>query len=75
VSEASAEWVQQGQTPFSIQAFPVSYPSEEAGNQVWISPDAAVWAWNFGVSTPTGRTDLRSGPGEVLGLGESDNLD
>ena len=37
---------------------PASYLGEEAGNQVWISPNAAGWEWNLDASTATGRRDL-----------------
>jgi uncharacterized protein (TIGR03118 family) len=44
--------------PVSIEAIPASYLGEEAGNQVWISPNAAGWGWDVGASTPTGRMEL-----------------
>jgi uncharacterized protein (TIGR03118 family) len=75
---AAAQSAQLRQVPVSIQALPASYPGEEAGNQVWISPDAAGRGWSPGASTRTGRMDLRSvlghKVGHVLGLEDSDNL-
>jgi uncharacterized protein (TIGR03118 family) len=50
---------QQRQT-VTIDVLPASYLRDEAGNQVWISPNAAGLGWDFGVSTPTDRMDLRS---------------
>jgi hypothetical protein len=44
--------------PVSIEALPALDLGEEAGNQVWISPDAAAWGWDLGASTPP-RMDLR----------------
>jgi uncharacterized protein (TIGR03118 family) len=88
VQQALADWQSAGATPAQlaqlrqvpvfIQTLPASYLGEEAGNQVWISPNAAGWGWNLGASTPTGRMDLRSVLdhefGHVLGLQDSDNL-
>jgi uncharacterized protein (TIGR03118 family) len=76
--EAAAPSAQLRQVAVSIQALPVSYLGGEAGNQVWISPNAAGWAWNVGAPAPTAGPDLRSVPdhavGHVLGLADSDNL-
>jgi uncharacterized protein (TIGR03118 family) len=88
VQQALADWQSAGgtaaqlaqlrQAPVSIQALPATYLGEEAGNQVWISPDAAGWGWNLGASTPADRMDLRSVLdhefGHVLGLGDGDDL-
>jgi uncharacterized protein (TIGR03118 family) len=87
VHQALADWQSGGATaaqlahlrqmPVSVQALPASDLGEEAGNQVWISPNAAGWGWNAGESTPTGRMDLRSVLdhefGHALGLGDSGN--
>jgi hypothetical protein len=87
VQQALADWQSAGataaqmarlrQAPVSIQVLPASYLGEEAGGQVWISPNAAGWGWNLGASTP-GRMDLRSVLdhefGHVLGLQDCDNL-
>jgi uncharacterized protein (TIGR03118 family) len=73
----AAQLAQLRQVSVSIQALPGLYLGEEAGNQVWISPDAAGWGWNLGARAPTGRMDLRSVLdrefGHVLGLEDSDN--
>jgi hypothetical protein len=67
---------QPGQAPFSIQALPASYQGEEAGSQVWISPDAAGWGWSVGTSMSTGRVDpgsvLDHGSGRVVAQEDSD---
>jgi uncharacterized protein (TIGR03118 family) len=55
----TAQLAQLRQVPVSIEALYASDLGEEAGNQVWISPDAAGWGWELGASTPTGRMDLR----------------
>jgi hypothetical protein len=36
------------QGPVSIEALPASNLVEEAGNLVWISPDAVAWGWDLG---------------------------
>jgi hypothetical protein len=56
---APAQSAQLPQALVSIGALPASDLGEQAGNQVWISPDSAAWGWDLGVSTPTGRMDLR----------------
>ena len=55
----AAQWAQPRQVPVSMGALPASYLGEEAGNQVWISPNAAGWGWNLDASTPSGGMDLR----------------
>jgi prepilin-type processing-associated H-X9-DG protein len=74
----AAQLAQLRQVPVSIQALPAWYLGEEAGNQVWISPNAAGWGWNLSASTSTGRMDLHSALdhefGHVLGLEDSDNF-
>jgi hypothetical protein len=70
VQQALAEWQSAGATAaqlallrhasVSIQPLPASYRGEEAGGQVWISPNAAGWGWNLGARAPAGRMDLRS---------------
>jgi uncharacterized protein (TIGR03118 family) len=86
VQQALADWQSAGataaqvaklrQAPVTIQVLPASYLGEEAGGQVWISPNAAGWGWNLGAYT--GRMDLRSVLdhefGHMLGLADSDNL-
>ena len=71
VAPALCQSAQLRQAPVSIQAPPASYLGEEAGNQVWISPNAAGGGWNLDARAPTVRMDLRSvldhESGHVLG--------
>jgi hypothetical protein len=91
VRQAIADWHSAGatasqlaqlrQVQVSVQALPASYLGEQAGGQVWISPNAAGWGWNPGDATTAvspGRMDLHSVLdhefGHVLGLADSANL-
>jgi uncharacterized protein (TIGR03118 family) len=73
-----AQLAQVRQVLVSIPVLPASYLGEEAGNQVWISSNAAGGGWNLGASTLTGQMDVRSVLdhefGHVLGMENSDNL-
>jgi len=65
------------QAPVHIAALPIRYLGEEAGGQVWISPNADGWGWSTGAAPARGRMDLPSVVthelGHVLGLGDSTN--
>jgi hypothetical protein len=56
---AAAQSAQLPQALVSIGALPASDLGEEAGSQVWISPNTASWGWDLGASTPIGQVDLR----------------
>ncbi len=64
----AAQLAQLGQVPITIQALLASYLGEEAGNQVWISPDAKGWGRNLV------RVVLDHESGHVLGLEDGDSL-
>jgi prepilin-type processing-associated H-X9-DG protein len=68
---AAAQSAQLPQALVSIGALPASDLGEEAGSQVWISPNGASWGWDLGASTPTGQVDPRwvldHGRSHVLG--------
>jgi uncharacterized protein (TIGR03118 family) len=75
---AAVQSVPLPQVLVSIPALPALYLGEQAGNPVWISPNAAGSGWNLGARAPTGRTDFRSvrdhAFGHVRGLEDRDNL-
>ena len=66
------------QAPVHIAALPSRYLGEEAGGQVWVSPNADGWGWSTGATPARGRMDLLSVMthelGHVLGLADSANL-
>jgi uncharacterized protein (TIGR03118 family) len=66
-----APYTQIQPVPISNMALPAANLGAEAGNQIWISPNAADWGWGFGAATSTGAMDLRwvpdGGFGHVLG--------
>ena len=73
-----AQLAAQSQAPVHIAALPSRYLGEEAGGQVWVSPNADGWGWSTGTTPARGRIYLLSVVthelGHVLGLGDSANL-
>jgi hypothetical protein len=63
--------------PVHIAALPSRYLGEEAGGQVWVSPNADGWGWSMSTTPAHGRMDLLSvlthELGHVLGLADSTN--
>jgi uncharacterized protein (TIGR03118 family) len=65
VQQTLAGWQSAGTTAAQV-TLSDSYLGEQAGNQVWLSPNAAGWGWNFGASKSNGRMDLM---GEAVAAG------
>jgi hypothetical protein len=72
-----AQLAAMNQAPVHIAALPSRFLGEEAGGQVWVSPNADGWGWSVSTTTARGRMDLLSvlthELGHVLGLADSTN--